>query len=385
MIQLIACKASHPWRCMTIKCRLQSAQDTNSFKALVCSLILGSVLIISGCTTSAGTNSGATPSSPSYANSYDPANPVAPADRTIIQDLVEVTAQIFSPLNTTLQINSVDTDPALAYFVGAFSEKGFGIQRVRADQGAHYFSYTRTEKEINGIPGISYSASVGAVEISRDYTLPQINVVAPASPVKLSGTRVAVDVLDVASGRKQVPDRSMSTAQYFASLSLDEQTPIISLITPDIVDRVATQSAQGPSLQGLNSSSIEVNNLFYGDESTFSSILDSYEKIDRQIIVFGNDSMILGNTNKLLIDQFVEQRLGGDDIVGLVGCSNGPTALSIGNEGLALGRAKRVTQALLSRGVPREQVLDEGCWAPVNASDRFPSRGVVLELWRRNS
>lgn len=341
-------------------------------------LVLATALALSGCA-GTGPQSGSTET----ANVFGMDSLVAPTDRTIIQDIVDVAAQIFNPLNTTLQINNAAKDPVMEHFVRTFSQKGFGIQRVRADQGAHYFTYVKSDKQIESSPGISYSASIGAVDISRDYALPDTNVVAPASPFKLSGTRVAVEVLDVASGRKQVTDGSMSSAQYFASLSLDEQTPVISLITPDIVNRVATQSTQGPSLQGLNSSSIEVNNLFYGSESTFSSILDSYEKIDRQVIIFDNDSMILGNTNKLLIDQFVDQRLGEEDIIGLVGCSNGPTALAIGNEGLALGRAKRVTQALLARGVPRDRVLDEGCWAPVNASDRFPSRGVVLELWRR--
>jgi len=101
--------------------------------------------------------------------------------------------------------------------------------------------------------------------------------------------------------------------------------------------------------------------------------------------VFGNDSMVLGSTNKSLIDQFVDNEIREGDVVSLIGCSNGPTSLEIGNEGLALGRAQRVTEALTSRGVPRENVLDEGCWAPVSAQDRFPNRGVVMELWRSNA
>ena len=381
MIQLIACNASHARRHLTTEPQRQCPCHTRRFTAMSSVLILAA-LIVSGCASTFNNYAGHGSSS---INRIGMGVPVAPTDRTIIQDLVEVASQIFNPMTTTLQINNADNDPTLEYFLESFSDKGFGIQRVRADQGAHYFSYARFDKENNNVPGVSYSTFIGAVEISRDYTFPETNVVAPASPVKLSGTRVAVQVLDVASGQKRVSDSTLSSAQYFASLSLDEPTPIISLITPDIVNRIATQSAQGPSLQGLNSSSIEVNNLFYGNESTFSSILDSYEKIDRQVIVFGNDSMVLGNTNKLLIDKFVEQRLGDEDIIGLVGCSNGPTALAIGNEGLALGRAKRVTQALLARGVSRARILDEGCWAPVNASDRFPSRGVVLELWQKSS
>lgn len=387
MIQLIACKTLSPRRCLTVGRSLQHLCQIRNLAVLSSALlprvlILGAVLIVSGCANIGNTDTASALSSADPANRFGMGRPVAPTDRTIVADLVQVAAQIFTPVQTTLQINNTNNDPTLEFFIQSFSDKGFGIQRVRADQGAHYFSYTRTDKPSGGNPGVSYSTSIGAVEISRDYAIPATNIVAPASTVKLSGTRIPVQVIDVASGRKQVPDSTLSTAEYFASLNLGEKIPVISLITPDIVNQIATQSTQGPSLRGLNSDSVEVSNLFYGNDSTFSSVLDSYEKIDRQVIVFGNDSMVLGNTNKLLIDQFIDQRLGDSDIIGLIGCSNGPTTLAIGNEGLALGRAERVTQALLARGVPRDRVLDEGCWAPVSANDRFPGRGVVLELWR---
>lgn len=310
---------------------------------------------------------------------------VSVAERTVLTDLAAVAKQIFDPYSTTLQINNFNTDAALQYFVNVLSEYGFGVQRVTADQGANFVLYTPEHGKSDTGRTLSASISIGAVEISRDYAIKRNNVVTPASVVRLSGTRVAVTVNDSPSARKTVADPSLSQAQYVASLSLDEQAPIIQLITPELVDRVVTRSAEGPSLQALNSSNLEVNNLFYGDSSTFSSVLDDYGSVDRMIIVFGNDSMVLGDTNKRLIDQFVDSTLKSDDLVSLVGCSNGPTALGIGNEGLALGRAKRVTQALQSRGVARDRILDEGCWAPVNASERFPSRGVVLELWRKKA
>ena len=189
-------------------------------------------------------------------------------------------------------------------------------------------------------------------------------------------------MVDAESSRFRIRDSSLSDALYVASMSLDEQAPVISLITPELVNRVSTQGTNGPSMQALNSSKIEVNNLFYNNQSTFASILDDYQRVQRQIIIFGNDSMILGDTNKQLIDQFVETRFRPGDVISLVGCSNGPTVLDIGNEGLALGRARRVTEALLARGVARDRILDEGCWAPTSVGDRFPGRGVVMELWR---
>ncbi|MDB4224565.1 hypothetical protein N9850_12405 [Granulosicoccus sp.] len=307
-------------------------------------------------------------------------------DQTIIQDLAGVIAQIYDPLSTTLQINATESDPTLNYFVSVLAEKGFGIQRVSADQGANFVAYTRTKETLDNKAHINFSVAVGAVNVARKYQLMRNNVVAPASTVRLSGTRASVAVNDTASNRMIVNDPSLSKAQYVASLSLDAQAPMISLITPEIVNNIAAQSADGPSLQALNSSKIEVNNLFYASQSTFSSLLDDYSKIYKYVVVFGNDSMVLGKTNKSLIDQLVENVLQENDIVNLVGCSNGPTALEIGNEGLALGRAGRVTDALMARGVARQNILDEGCWAPVaEEQDRFPSRGVVLELWRRNA
>jgi len=306
-------------------------------------------------------------------------------DKTIIEDLSDVVAQIYDPLTTTLQVNAGNTDPLLQYFVSELATDGFGVQRVSADQGANFVSYTRTEKNVDKKPQIAFAVSVGAVGVARDYKIPKRNVVNPVSAFRLSGTRAPVNITDVASSKKTITDPSLAAATYVASLSLEEQTPVISLITPELVEQVAAQRSDGPSLQALNSSKIEVNNLFYGDHSSFASVLDDHDKIYRQVIVFGNDSMILGGTNKSLIDQFVDNEIREGDVISLIGCSNGPTTLEIGNEGLALGRAQRVTEALTSRGVPRDKVLDEGCWAPVSAQDRFPNRGVVMELWRRNT
>lgn len=310
---------------------------------------------------------------------------VPSVDKTMIQDLAGVVAQIYDPLTTTLQISATESDQTLNHFVAVLAQKGFGVQRVSADQGANLVSYTRSQEKLNSRSNVDFSVAVGAVSVARKYQLMDNNVVAPASTFKLSGTRAPVTINDTASSRLQIKDRGLSKAQYVASLSLDEQAPVISLITPQIVNNIAAESANGTSLQALNSSKVEVNNLFYADQSTFSSLLDDYSKIYKYVVVFGNDSMVLGKRNKSLVDQLVESVFIEGDIVSLIGCSNGPTALEMGNEGLALGRARRVTEALMARGVPRDSILNEGCWAPVlEQQDRFPNRGVVLELWRRN-
>ena len=350
--------------------------------AMLCSLLL-----LGACATS-----GSKPDT----ESTDATEPVAQAsttglssvtDRTVASDMVEIATQIFPPVMTTLQVNTDDNDPLIRYFIAEFANAGYGIQRVSADQGSNFFSYDRVEEASDsGETLVRFNASIGSVNIGRDYTIPSVNLVSPASPVRLSGTRAPVTVSDEPSGRMLIKNPEHSQAIYTASLNLNQQAqPVISLITSDLVDRVASGNTPQARLQAINSNRVEVSNLFYADQSNFTSILDDYEQVESQIVVFGNDSMVLGNTNKLLIAQMVENRLRPDDIVSLVGCSNGPTALEIGNEGLALGRAERVTQALMAQGVSRDRILDEGCWAPVSAGDKFPSRGVVMELWRNPS
>ncbi|ASJ74397.1 hypothetical protein [Granulosicoccus antarcticus] len=355
-----------------------------AWKPLVAICLLGSSLALSAC---AVTDTPISPASliadKANRNIFGKAAPVPTAYRTMVNDLSDVVVQIFDPRDTTLQVTRSNADPILQYFVQVLAEHGFGIQRVSADQGAQYLQYEL--RSIDDENGVLVSLNVGPVVATRYYQLLRDNVVTPTSVVQLAGTRAPVTVADTPTGRFKVSNPAFSQVQYVAAMSLDEQSPIISLVTPDVINSATSQSARGPSLQALNSSKVEVTNLFFGTESNFASILDGHEQVDRQIVVFGNDSMILGDTNKQLIDQFVDEKLEATDVISLVGCSNGPTALDIGNEGLALGRGRRVIEALMARGVSREQILDEGCWAPTKADDRFPSRGVVLELWRSQS
>ena len=340
-------------------------------------LLLGGAILLGGCA-SLQEDTSSTP------DVVATRTVVSATDEAMANDMVGVATQIFNPIETTLQFNANDTDALLAHFIEEFAEAGYGIQRVSADQGSHYFTYSINDlSPTDSDTGVRFDTSIGAVDLSRDYTLAGSRAVSPNSPFRLSGTREPVEVMDEAAEAFNPATDEFSSVVYLAALNLDEQAPpVISLITNDIVNRVANETTQSASLQALNSSRVEVSNLFYSDQSNFTSVLDNYKQIDRQVVVFGDDSLVLGNTNKSLIKQWVDQRLQPDDLVSLVGCSNGPTALDIGNEGLALGRANRVTQALLEEGVPRDRILDEGCWAPVSAGDKFPSRGVVLELWR---
>ena len=322
------------------------------------------------------------------------AAPGGEADRIVAAELAAVLAQTLDPLTTTVQSNDTASDPVVTRLVEALAAQGFGIQHVAADQGAHFLDHERQTTSLEGgDTAIDWRVSVGPVEVRRDYRLSRDGALATAGPLTLAGTRASIERESIAQPGLTVAAPAHERVDYIASLDLDSQGPIISLVTPEIVERVARDAARpqvrtlnggraAPSEQGLNASKVEINNLFYDGESNFSSAFDDYERVERRIIVFADDSMNLGDVNKRMIDDFVERTVRRDDVFSLVGCSNGPTALEIGNEGLALGRARRVAEALTARGVTADRIYDEGCWAPVSAGDRFPGRGVVLELWR---
>ena len=317
--------------------------------------------------------------------------PLAP--QLIIADLVSALSFVLPPLRTTLQVNIARTDKLGQNFIAAIAEAGYGIQWVKGDEGAHFFIYAVSQKKPAGKPAQSvYRISVGSIDIERAYSFGDDDAVVPVSALELGGSRAEV-VLDdsrfysseALANNGALPD-DVSQVTYMAAMQTDDhRAPAISLITSELVKQISDSATDGLNYQALNSSRVEVDNLYFTERSNFGSVFDNYERVLRQVIPFGDDSLRLGTTSKQLVNNVLQSYRESTDVLGVVGCSNGKTRLDIGNEGLALGRAGRVTDELLSMGVPRTDILDEGCWSPQTAGERFPSRGVVLELWREKT
>jgi len=312
-------------------------------------------------------------------------SPVANGESLIIEDLVDTLSQILPPFSTTIQTSIDSSDKAGTRIVKKLANSGFGIQRVDADQGLHFLRYDIEQQKNAETDNTRYRISVGAIEIERTYVIRENGSVIPDSPMILGGTRADVLLDDSRFGPAGTARADHSQVRFLAATPVSNDIPTISLISSELVERVTKAAIGNADYRALNSSKLEVDNLFYANESNFGVIFDRYERVIRQVIVFGNDSLRLGADSKQLVRNLVSQYKEATDVFGVVGCSNGPTNLDIGNEGLALGRAERITDELLSMGVPRSDILDEGCWAPTTAGERFPGRGVVLELWREKA
>lgn len=319
----------------------------------------------------------------------------------MIFDLMSVLPQILEPLNTTVQVSDSESGYATEA-VDLLVELGYGVQRVDADQGSHFLYVV----ELAGTTSSNESrwrVSIGDLELTRSYRIVSKNSkfdtstnlvwrgdsgVLPAGPLKVAGTRqslrlIGINVEVAPGGSVERYDLAASSVEYASLAPIDGGIPTISLITNDLVQLVVDSASAGPSFASLNNNN-DFGNVFNGDPSAFTSLLDDYNRIVREFVIFPNDSKNLGRPGKLLVKKLISRFSENSDIIGITGCSNGSTKLAIGNEGLALGRANRIADELVAAGVSRDKIFDEGCWSPTaGGAPGFPNRGVVIDLWRR--
>ena len=96
------------------------------------------------------------------------------------------------PAGTTLQYNT----PTGAYgnvVLRALEDAGYGLQRVSADQGRRFVSYSRRLAETQSGPVSDFSLAIGTVSVSREYVRRGENLY-PSSLMRIEGTDAATDV-----------------------------------------------------------------------------------------------------------------------------------------------------------------------------------------------
>jgi len=304
-----------------------------------------------------------------------PQTPEMMLEEVAIDDLVRALVQYRDPINTTLQTGPEMSTEDHVDLLTALSERGYGLQLVDADQGTHFLNYQVEDFQNSNSPTSRHNLQVGQLLLSRVYTVIN-NVARPISPLAVAGSRRNIAVDDSRFGENVTSDQLISRITFSVGDGINPgETPRISLL------QLPSNAADNSALVGTNASGLEVSNIYSGGNN-FGSLLDGYSRIEKVNVIFADDALRLGIPGRLEIEVFLEGFDEDSDLIRVIGCSNGTTNLAIGNEGLALGRAERVTQELIARGVTRERILDEGCWGPRPIGERFPSRGVVLELYR---
>ncbi len=302
----------------------------------------------------------------------------------IVSDLSFVMVQLLEPQTHTIQFKP-DPAPLGTAVLEKLKYHRYGLQKVSADQGAHFLGYYVVAlAEADGDKQYRYTLRIGNASVERHY-VDLGDKIYPSTPVVVRGISAS------RSGEIQLDGELFDVLDqdlaYLFNIEYRDPpvvaVPRITLITNELVADIATTTIQNPEAVGVNAANMEVTNLYFTNESNFSDATRGYRTVRRDVIIFDNDSMRLGDLGKSKVRRVAQLFDQERDYIQLLGCSNGRTKLDIGNEGLALGRAKRVVEEFVALGIAKSSLLDEGCWAPENLDGRFPRRGVVVELKRR--
>jgi len=269
---------------------------------------------------------------------------------TIANDLVDTLAALdeVDPSVTTFQM----VEPSTAFgkeMFDAIELIGYGIQMVEGDLGKHFLSYKAENSQTQDGYRNAYSVSIGEIHVEREYTRTGAELT-PTSPIAVSGVREQPIASD---------DGLKSSSVTFTSVPR-----IIALVADD---RRAAE-ANGKA----------VANVFDRQRSNYASAFSRYTNLDTQRLIFANDSLHLAPDNKRVLERMAAGVDPASDIISVIGCSLGGTAIDNGNQILAEGRTNRVKEWLMFAGIDAKLIFDEACWAETPWDEAVPRRGVVV-------
>ena len=329
------------------------------------------------------------------------------SERLIAQDLVDVLQQVdrLSVEFTVLHLppSEFGKDNLSIALKSALEGAGYAIRTagvVAGEKAVNFSEQRKTDSKYGLIRTIT--VSIGDVSVRRSYAQREGEEIQPVAVMQVRGVdasslQLKDDLFSlpsiVTSKERKVDEPAptykvaeanrgkLSVVQNDPSGNSPKQSKLLDIVAPGMVSRTSSKPEKFGSIRRL--SDAPTKNFRELGESNFADVFDDFAMVDEIILTFENDSVRLGVTNKTAVRRFVKKFNPANDVLSVIGCSNGPTSLAMGQEGLALGRAERVKEELLYAGVPSESILDEGCWAEKTFDERMPKRGVVLTLKRR--
>ena len=293
---------------------------------------------------------------PRIGGNTDALEQISPTERAHLQliatNMVSTLVQLPSMQSgsITLQIN----DPSTAYgnaIVRALEEAGFGLQRVSADQGQHYVSYSKRLSETESGLVTDYDLSVGRVGLRREYSVIG-NLIYPSSLMTISGTEALRDIeLTDAIFAEQggVNDAFISGVQIDG-----EPDPSLAVRTIDVreYDEIPREMRTPQNVVFAQAK----QNYFEKQNQRKTPALFRFEKHRRTVLIFDdNVTQNMGDANKQAVRLFVME-FSDDDLLLIKACLDAD-----GQDDAATSRAMRVEQELLGFGIPAESMYTAPC------------------------
>jgi len=259
-------------------------------------------------------------------------------------------------------------------------EAGYGVQRVKSDVGSNYVRYKYVNSITEAGPITEYSLSVGVVGAKRNYIVKNGDIFPDSEMILTGAEEKQMEINDL------IFEDQVETHEY-PSLALFESTAGPKLVVLTSADGGSLDSGEqsGADVSSSFAASVRQNIHDNNEVSNYATVFEDYIDVRNAVLIFANDKMTVGVNNKKVLQSFARDYQPETDIISVIGCSHGATALAAGNAGLATGRANRVKEELIFSNVPYNQISEEGCWGSGASHSEFPARGVVVTLKRQAS
>lgn len=266
----------------------------------------------------------------------------------MIATLVQVPSMQFGAI--TLQIN----DPKTAYgnaIVRALEDAGFGLQRVSADQGQNYVSYSKRLSETESGLVTDYQLAVGKISLRREFSA-QDNLLFPSSLMTITGIDSIVDI-ELEDGI--FAEQGGQNDAFISGVQLEGE------VDPDLAIKTIDVREYNELPADKRSSQNEVftrarQRFFESQAQRETPPLDSFDKYRRTVLIFDNNqTQMMGDGNKQAVRLLV-RGFSDDDIMLIKAC-----LAADGTDDAAMNRAIRVEQELLGFGIPPQSTFIAPC------------------------
>ena len=266
----------------------------------------------------------------------------------LISTLVQIPQT--QPGAITLQIN----DPKTAFgnaVVRALEDAGYGLQRVSADQGQNYVSYSKRLSETESGLVTDYEISAGNISLRREYSVTG-DLIFPTSLMTISGTD---SIKDVELSDAIFAEQGGTNDAFISGVQLDgEPDPDLAIKTVDVRDYdEIPQDMRTPQKVVLTQAREQY---FEKQAERQQPALDDFEKYRRTVLIFdNNETQMLGDSNKQAVRNLV-RGFRDDDILLIRACLDAD-----GRNTADMNRAIRVEEELLGYGVNPESSFIAPC------------------------
>ncbi len=250
----------------------------------------------------------------------------------------------------TLQIN----EPTTAYgnaIVRALEDAGFGMQRVSADQGQNYVSYSKRLSETESGLVTDYELTVGKISLRREYSV-QNGHIYPSSLMTIDG---AASIADIELADSIFAEQGGSNDAFISGVQLEgEPDPTLAVKTIDVRDYDEVPADKRTPQNEVFDNARQ--RFFAMQAKRQTPPLSEYEKYRRTVLIFdNNETQMMGGANKQAVRLLV-RGFSDDDLMLIKACLDAD-----GANDAAMSRAIRVEQELFGFGIPSQSTYIAPC------------------------